>query len=129
MSKVEVNKDRLVISFDHAPHGLIAKIKSLPDSIFPGAKDEWLPAEAKIDNDKIIVWNKSLKQPLYVRYGFGNTIVGNVFGKDGLPLTPFRTDDWPPINHGQRIKCYQFFNDEHWNFSVVSQCKIRNVLM
>ena len=35
-----------------------------------------------------------LHQPAQVRYAFGNTIIGNVFSKEGLPLCPFRTDDW-----------------------------------
>jgi len=94
-SRIEVNKDKLVISFDHASDGLMAKDKIISGFYISGANEEWLPADAKIDNGKIIVWNKNLKQPVYVRYGFSNTIVGNVFSKSGLPLTPFRTDDWP----------------------------------
>jgi sialate O-acetylesterase len=91
----EVAKDKIILSFSEIPNGLIARGKTITGFFISGEKEEWLPAEAKIENNKIIVWNKTLKQPVYVRYGFGNTIVGNIFSKEGLPLTPFRTDNWP----------------------------------
>ena len=84
----------MIISFDNAPNGLIAKDKNITGFYISGEKEEWLLAEAKIEKDKIIVWNKNLKQPVFVRYGFGNTIIGSVFSKEGLPVVPFRTDNW-----------------------------------
>ena len=102
LSKVETNKNKLIISFDNAPNGIMAKNKIITGFYISGEKEEWLPAEAKIvhgtpsgEKDKIIVWNKTLAQPVYVRYGFGNTIIGNVFSKGGLPVVPFRTDSFP----------------------------------
>jgi sialate O-acetylesterase len=94
LKNVVVNKDKLILSFDNAPTGLISKNKTISGFFISGEKEEWLVAEAKIDNDKIIVWNKTLKQPVYVRYGFSNTLIGNVFSKEGLPVVPFRTDRW-----------------------------------
>jgi sialate O-acetylesterase len=93
--KAEVIKDKMVLSFGEAPNGLIGKDKIITGFYISGEKEEWLPAEAKIEKDKIILWNKNLKQPVHARYGFGNTVIGNVFSKEGLPLTPFRTDNWP----------------------------------
>jgi sialate O-acetylesterase len=93
--KAEIKKDKLVISFDNAPNGLMAKDKIITGFYISGEKEEWLPAEVKIENDKVIAWNKKLKQPVHIRYGFGNTIIGNVFSKEGLPLNAFRTDSWP----------------------------------
>ncbi len=100
--KAKVVKDKLTLSFDNAPNGLIAKDKIITGFYISGDKEEWMPAEARIvhgtlpgEMNTIIVRNKKLKQPVYVRYGFGNTIIGNVFNKEGLPLTPFRTDNWP----------------------------------
>lgn len=95
LKNVAVNKDKLILSFDYAPAGLMSKNKTISGFYISGEKEEWLPAEAKIDNDKIIVWNKDIKQPVQVRYGFSNTLIGNVFSKEGLPLVPFRTDNWP----------------------------------
>jgi len=94
LKKEETDKNKLIISFDNVPNGLISKDKPITGFYLSGEKEEWLLAEAKIEKDKIIVWNKNLKQPVYVRYGFGNTIIGNVFSKEGLPIVPFRTDSW-----------------------------------
>jgi sialate O-acetylesterase len=91
----ETVKGKLVLSFSNAPTGLMSKEKTLAGFYISGEKEEWLPAEAKIEGDKIVAWNKTLKQPVHIRYGFGNTITGNVLSKEGLPLCPFRTDDWP----------------------------------
>jgi sialate O-acetylesterase len=93
--KSETAKDKLTLSFDNAPNGLMAKDRVITGFYISGEKEEWLPAEAKIENDKIILWNKNLKQPVHARYGFSNTMIGNVFNKEGLPLCPFRTDNWP----------------------------------
>ncbi|MGK2862399.1 MAG: sialate O-acetylesterase [Chitinophagaceae bacterium] len=91
----ELKKDKLILTFDHAPTGLMAKDKTITGFFISGENEEWLPAEAKIENNTIVVRNKKLKAPIYVRYGFGNTLIGNVFNKEGLPLVPFRSDNWP----------------------------------
>ena len=92
--KSSIEKDKLIISFENVPNGLMSKDKIITGFYISGQKEEWLPAEAKIENDKIVVWNKTLKQPAQVRYGFSNTITGNVFSKEGLPVCPFRSDNW-----------------------------------
>jgi sialate O-acetylesterase len=89
-----INKDKMELSFDNAGAGLMSTGKAITGFYISGETEEWLPAEAVIKNDKIIVSNKKLKAPVYIRFGFGNTVVGNVFNKEGLPLVPFRTDNW-----------------------------------
>jgi sialate O-acetylesterase len=94
IQNVQTEKNKLILSFSNAPTGLMSKDKTIKGFYISGDKEEWVAGEAKIENDKIEVWNKDLKKPVYVRYGFGNTIIGNVFSKEGLPLCPFRTDSW-----------------------------------
>ena len=89
-----VVKDKAVITVQHAPNGLVCKEKSISGFYISGDKEQWFPAEAKIEGNKITVWNKSVPKPSQVRFGFGNTIIGNVFSKEGLPMAPFRTDSW-----------------------------------
>jgi sialate O-acetylesterase len=91
---MSVNKSRIILNFDNAPNGLMSKEKNIEGFIISGDKEEWLPATAKIVNNQIIIWNKKIAAPAQVRYAFGNTIVGNVFSKEGLPLCAFRTDNW-----------------------------------
>lgn len=87
------NKNKITLSFDHALKGLTAK-GEITGFFISGVKEEWFPAEARIEKDKITVWSDKIPNPLHVRFGFGNTIIGNVFSKEGLPLCPFRTDNW-----------------------------------
>jgi sialate O-acetylesterase len=91
---MNVVKGKAMLSFLNAPNGLITKDKEISGFYISGEQEQWFPAEAKIEGNKITVWSKSVKAPVHVRFGFGNTVVGNVFSKEGLPLIPFRTDTW-----------------------------------
>lgn len=63
-----------------------------------GEDRKWVWADAKIvGNNKIEVSSKSVANPVAVRYAWSDNPVCNVFSKDGLPLTPFRTDSFPMI--------------------------------
>jgi sialate O-acetylesterase len=55
-------------------------------------------AKALIRDNKIIVWNENVKNPVAVRYAWSkNPGPLNVYNKSGLPLRPFRTDSWQGI--------------------------------
>ncbi len=87
-------KDKMILSFDNTENGLIAKGKAIIGFFISAANENWYPAEAKIEKGTIIIWSKNVKAPVYLRYGFGNTVIGNVFSSEGLPLVPFRTDNF-----------------------------------
>jgi sialate O-acetylesterase len=91
---MEIKKNKIILSFDNADNGLMAKDKIITGFYMCGNNKEWLPADVMIDNNKIILSNKKISNPQQVRYGFGNGLVGNIFSKEGLPLIPFRTDNW-----------------------------------
>ena len=44
----------------------------------------------------VAVWSDDVEAPAAVRFGWANYPVVNLWGKDGLPASPFRTDDFPP---------------------------------
>ncbi len=53
-------------------------------------------AKAKIvGKDTIELTADGVDSPKAVRYAWANNPVCNVYGGDGLPVVPFRTDDWP----------------------------------
>lgn len=55
-------------------------------------------ATAKIvGTDRIEVWSDKVNAPASVRYAWADNPVCNVQNREGLPLTPFRTDDWKGI--------------------------------
>jgi sialate O-acetylesterase len=60
-----------------------------------GADKNWVPADAKIDGNTVVVSSPQVAQPVAVRYGWANVPQLNLYNKEGLPASPFRTDDWP----------------------------------
>ena len=89
-----VVKGKAIIDFDNAPMGLYAKDKKIEQLYIAGENKIFYPAEGKIEKGNLVVWSKLVKNPVAVRYAFGNTAIGNLFGTEGLPVTPFRTDSW-----------------------------------
>jgi sialate O-acetylesterase len=63
-----------------------------------GEDRKWHWAEAKITKaDEIEVSSKDVKEPIAVRYAWADNPVCNLYSKALLPVTPFRTDDWPGV--------------------------------
>lgn len=52
-------------------------------------------AQARIDGDTVTVWCDQVAKPVAVRYGWASHPLCNLFNKEGLPASPFRTDDFP----------------------------------
>jgi sialate O-acetylesterase len=91
--KVEGNK--AVLSFTHTGGGLVAKGGPLQGFAVAGPDYKFVKADAEVRDDHIEVSSKEVDKPVAVRYGWANFAVLNLFNKDGLPATPFRTDDQP----------------------------------
>ncbi|HEX5026714.1 MAG TPA: sialate O-acetylesterase [Agriterribacter sp.] len=93
---MEVNKNKAIVYFDDAPNGLILKgpDKKATEFYIAGEDKNFLPADVKIENDHVILSNKAVKNPVAVRFAFSNTAMANIFSTEGLPVNPFRTDDW-----------------------------------
>ncbi|HZK93915.1 MAG TPA: sialate O-acetylesterase [Prolixibacteraceae bacterium] len=87
-------KEKIRIEFENANNGLISKDKVISEFFIAGENHQFLPATAKIDGNSVIVWNKTVKAPVAVRFGFSNTAIPNLFSKEGLPVNLFRTDSW-----------------------------------
>lgn len=96
----QVKGDEMVISFDHVGGGLMAKDKYgyLKGFSIAGADKQWHWAMARIDGDRVVVWSPKVAKPVAVRYGWAhNPEDVNLYNKEGLPASPFRTDDWPGV--------------------------------
>ncbi|HEX2532739.1 MAG TPA: sialate O-acetylesterase, partial [Chitinophagaceae bacterium] len=91
---LRVEGGRAIISFDFAGPGLELRGKKAAQLYIAGADKVFYPAEAMIRNGELVVLSKKVKQPVAVRYAFGNTAVGNLFSKNGFPVSAFRTDEW-----------------------------------
>lgn len=63
-----------------------------------GDDKKWVWASGKVTGPNTIeVWSDAVADPVAVRYGWADNPVVNVYSNEGLPLTPFRTDDWPGV--------------------------------
>jgi sialate O-acetylesterase len=91
---MQIEKNKIRIWFTHADNGLMSK-GPLTEFYIAGADKNFVSAEAKIEGNSIVVWNKNISQPIAVRYGFRNGAVLNLYNKGGVPVNLFRTDDWP----------------------------------
>jgi sialate O-acetylesterase len=100
--KTEGNK--VILSFDHVGGGLEAKGGPLQGFTICGEDHKFVKADAEIRDDKIEVSSKEVEKPVAVRFAWSNYPVVNLFNKEGLPATPFRTDDFPMVTNPNKEK-------------------------
>jgi sialate O-acetylesterase len=85
--------NRLRASFDHVDGGLKARGGGkLTGFTIAGKDGKFVPAEAKIAKDTVLVSNPEVKDPVSLRYGWAADPVSNLVNKEGLPASPFRAD-------------------------------------
>ncbi|NQX56984.1 sialate O-acetylesterase [Pedobacter panaciterrae] len=94
---VSFEKNKALITIANASAGMVIKGEKVNDIEIAGKDSIFYAAMATLKDNKIIAWSDSVKHPVALRYAFHDTSIGNVFNKDGLPLIPFRTDNWPIV--------------------------------
>ncbi len=96
---LQVRSTRMVIAFDHAGGGLVAKGSPegrLKGFTIAGDDRRFVRAEAAFEGDRVAVWSDLVPAPVAVRYAWADNPEGaNLYNREGLPASPFRTDDWP----------------------------------
>jgi sialate O-acetylesterase len=66
-----------------------------------GPDGRFVPAQAQLQAQRVVVWNDDLSTPVAVRYGWvNNPEQANLINRAGLPASPFRTDTAPWITQG-----------------------------
>jgi sialate O-acetylesterase len=102
-----VEGDKVRITFDHTGGGLIAGEKNglapvteakdgkLKWFAIAGEDKVWHWADAVIEGETVVVRSDKVPAPVAVRYAFAMNPEGaNLYNTEGLPASPFRTDDW-----------------------------------
>ena len=85
---------KMRVWFEHVGGGLKADGK-LAGFTIAGPDGVFHPAEAKIDGKTVVVSSADVTEPLAVRYGWSaDPHEANLFNREGLPASPFRSDDW-----------------------------------
>ena len=62
-----------------------------------GADRRWHWADARIENDDVVVSSPAVTQPVAVRYAWADNPEATLRNGEGLAASPFRTDDWPGL--------------------------------
>jgi sialate O-acetylesterase len=77
--------------FDHSEGGLVAKGGALRGFTIAGPDRRFSPADARIENNTVVVSSSAIADPLQVRYSWADNPDGNLCNAEGLPASPFRT--------------------------------------
>ncbi|SEW23557.1 sialate O-acetylesterase [Chryseobacterium wanjuense] len=87
--KVEGNK--IILSFKNGTDDF-APVSELKGFAIKGQDGKYEWAKAKIEGNRVIVWNDTVSSPVSVRYDWADNPDGNLKNKAGLPASPFTTE-------------------------------------
>jgi sialate O-acetylesterase len=95
---MEKKDNQIVIHFDHVGSGLAAKQgEELKGFAIAGADKKFVWADAQIVGDTVVVSSTDVPDPVAVRYAWADNPVCNLYNREKLPASPFRTDTWRGI--------------------------------
>jgi sialate O-acetylesterase len=94
---MKIEADKVVLSFKHSGAGLVARGGPLKGFIIAGDDKVWREATAVIKGNRVVVSGAGITKPVAVRYAWAKYPECNLFNVEGLPATPFRTDNWPGV--------------------------------
>ena len=92
-AKIDGNK--IIVNFTDIGSGLTTNDgEELNYFAIAGADKKFVWAKAKIEGDKVVVWSDEIAEPKFVRYAWADNPFGaNLYNKEGLPASPFRTEE------------------------------------
>ncbi len=96
---MQVEDGKVIVSFDHVDNGWRPFDTAGPIGFAVAGEDKkfvWATAEILKDG-RISVSSPDVQHPVAVRYAWADNPVCNMFDGAGLPLTPFRSDDWAGV--------------------------------
>lgn len=99
LKSMEKKNNRIVLTFENVGSGLYTFDVREPVGFTIAGKDrQFKVAQARLQGrNQVIVWNDEIQEPVAVRYAWANNPVANLYSRQGLPATPFRTDDWEGV--------------------------------
>lgn len=87
---IETKDNAIFISFDYAEGLHASDGKALRTFEIAEQEGQFVPANAEIVGNQVKVWNNSIQNPRFVRYGWQPTTDANLVNGDGLPASTFR---------------------------------------
>lgn len=93
--EMKVKGRKVVLTFDHSA-GMFASGSAPAGFAIAGSDQQFHWATAVIQNNQVILKSNKVKKPVAVRYAWAdNPEKANIYNTSGLPMAPFRTDNWP----------------------------------
>jgi len=93
-NQMKIKKQKAQLFFDYAESGLKQNGEHLKEFEIAGSDQVFYPADAKIEGKTIVVSSAKVKEPVAVRFAWKAIPEPNLFNKENLPASPFRTDNW-----------------------------------
>jgi sialate O-acetylesterase len=97
---LRADKGILRLRFTHVAGGLVVHGQRLMGFEIAGQDQQFIPAEAKIEGNEVVLSTSRVPKPVAARYTWANDPKCNLYNKVGLPAPPFRTDDWTVSTQG-----------------------------
>jgi len=88
---VRFSNGKAVVSFDHVGSGLYCPDNEIKHFEIAGPDGKYFPAKTRIIGKEVMVWSNNVPQPKSVRLGWKNYFEINLFNKEGLPASSFRS--------------------------------------
>lgn len=89
--EMKVDGGNIVVHFDHVDGGLDSKGESVEGFEVAAADGKFVPAQARIVGDEVILIAKGIAAPVAVRYGWANDPKCTLYNKAGFPAVPFES--------------------------------------
>ena len=96
---MEKKDNKVIVTFEHTGSSLYAfDVQEPLGFTIAGSDRKFVNAKARLlPPNKVEVWSDAVSEPVAVRYAWADNPVCNLYSREGLPATPFRTDDWPGV--------------------------------
>jgi sialate O-acetylesterase len=115
-ASMAVDGSRARITFAHVTGGLVGRKgsgKDLDGFLIAGDDRQFHVAHAEIDGDLVVVTSPRVNAPTAVRYAWSQVPPASLFNAEGLPVPPFRTDDWQgPLSPPEDLGRTEFLTDD-----------------
>jgi sialate O-acetylesterase len=100
---MEIDDDTIRLKFDYVRKGLrSADGQPLREFTIAAANGHFLPADATIDGDTVLVRSAAVGNPVAARFAFYDSAQPNLVNSTGLPASPFRTDNFPLLTRDEK---------------------------
>jgi sialate O-acetylesterase len=93
---MEIKAQKIYINFKNAEHGIYPMWTDLKGFEIAGTDKVFYAAKAEIETSttRLAVSSEKVPNPIAVRYAYKNYLEPSIFGLSGIPVAPFRTDNW-----------------------------------